>query len=180
MGLRHRHSTSLHTFQHILAQSHLMRRLRDQLGGCGSVPSALTVPASQELLLFTGTQRVPLHHPSPGVARGHTSRRKRLAVVRQCGESRLEARQPVHDSQTPLANLAYGPSAPSDGSLKGLSPSLTTYTTALFTSSAQSSWLVTQTATSLVTWVPTLSSSLDREFASRTSGGHVPTTVAPT
>lgn len=53
----------------------------------------------------------------------------------------------------PLANLAYGSSAPPDGSLAKVTPSLITYTTSM-TESAEGS-VVLETIASLVAWVPT-------------------------
>lgn len=49
----------------------------------------------------------------------------------------------LYTTTPPLANLAYGPSAPEGGSLAGVTPSLTTWTSG------------TETVTELVTWVPT-------------------------
>ena len=55
--------------------------------------------------------------------------------------------QPLYTTTPPLANLAYGPSAPWDGSLVGVTPSMTTFTTTAASGTA--------TVTSLVTWLPT-------------------------
>lgn len=62
----------------------------------------------------------------------------------------------------PLANLAYGASAASDGSLAGVTPRLTTFTTSSEGGAA--------TVTRLVDWVPTNSkSTFDSASASRTA-----------
>jgi hypothetical protein len=58
----------------------------------------------------------------------------------------------------PLANLAYGASVPADGSLTGVTPSLTTYITTeaivYSTKSSATASIATATVTSLVTWLP--------------------------
>ena len=59
----------------------------------------------------------------------------------------MQGLRPLLTTRPPLANLAYGASAPVDGSLAGVTPSLTTYTTTVDSSMA--------TITSLVTWIPT-------------------------
>lgn len=53
----------------------------------------------------------------------------------------------------PLANLAFGASAPSDGSLAKVTPSLVTYTTS--TTKRDESGISQETITSLAVWVPT-------------------------
>lgn len=59
----------------------------------------------------------------------------------------------VPSTTPPLADLAYGSSAPPDGSLAKVTPSLITYTTSM-TESAEGS-VVLETITSLMAWVPT-------------------------
>lgn len=56
----------------------------------------------------------------------------------------------------PLANLAYGTSAPPDGSLAKVTPSMITYTTSATTANWDAeSTVVPTTITSLAAWVPT-------------------------
>ncbi|KAI7547166.1 hypothetical protein KC343_g15143 [Hortaea werneckii] len=62
---------------------------------------------------------------------------------------------PKFTTTAPLVNLAWGASAPSDGSLRDVRPSLTTWTLASNFAGSQSVRLVT----SFVTWLPTATAS---------------------
>jgi hypothetical protein len=68
----------------------------------------------------------------------------------------------LYTTTPPLANLAYGASAPEGGSLVGVTPRLTTFTSG------------GETVTSLVTWVPEVKgSTYDTPQASRSAAGQV-------
>ncbi|KAI7361651.1 hypothetical protein KC336_g21800, partial [Hortaea werneckii] len=79
---------------------------------------------------------------------------------------------PKFTTTAPLVNLAWGPSAPSDGSLKDVRPSLTTWTLTSDFAGSHSVRLVT----SFVTWLPTataVSTTVDPQTASSSAAARI-------
>ncbi|KAI7257888.1 hypothetical protein KC332_g12199 [Hortaea werneckii] len=79
---------------------------------------------------------------------------------------------PKFTTTAPLVNLAWGASAPSDGSLKDVRPSLTTWTLTSNFAGSHSVHLVT----SFVTWLPTataVSTTIDPKTASSSAAARI-------
>jgi len=67
----------------------------------------------------------------------------------------ISSLSPLFTTTPPLANLAYGASAPPGGSLGDVTPSLTTYTSTATDTSDATAGVKTITITSIAQWVPT-------------------------